>query len=106
MRARPRRGVHVASVLFVLVASHGLLDAFTNGGDGIMILWPFDETRVFWYFRPIAVAPLRISDFLTAWGWNVIRSEMRWVWAPAAAVAFAAEALRRLARGAGRPSRA
>lgn len=32
---------------FVLTASHGVLDAFTDGGYGVALLSPFDNTRYF-----------------------------------------------------------
>ena len=64
------------------MASHGLLDALTNGGQGIALLAPFDERRFFLPFRPIEVAPLRIGDFLGAWGARVLASEVVWVWVP------------------------
>jgi inner membrane protein len=65
-----------------LAASHGLLDTLTNGGDGIELLWPLSDERYFAPFRPIRVAPLRLSDFLTKWGVDVLWSEIRWVWLP------------------------
>jgi inner membrane protein len=35
--------------LFATVASHGLLDTFTNGGRGVALLWPWSSER---YFAP------------------------------------------------------
>lgn len=90
-----RRVLYLTALLFVAVASHGILDAFTDGGSGIMLLWPFDETRTFWSVRPISVAPLSVSAFFTSWGWDVLTSEMRWVWRPAAIVVVFAEIARR-----------
>ena len=87
-----------ALVVFLAVASHGVLDAFTDGGAGIMLLWPFDGTRVFWPLRPIEVAPLSIPMFFSEWGASVIRSEMRWVWLPVAMGLFVVEAVRRATR--------
>src|SRR5262245_35684785 len=34
-------------LLFAATASHGVLDAFTNGGLGVAFLAPFDGTRYF-----------------------------------------------------------
>ena len=48
--------------LFLCSASHGLLDAFTNGGLGIAFFSPFDTTRYFFPFRPIRVSPIG-ADF-------------------------------------------
>jgi inner membrane protein len=42
----------------VVLASHGLLDTFTDGGLGCALLWPFDLTRYFAPWRPIPVAPI------------------------------------------------
>ncbi len=52
---RPR----VALITALLVAiSHGVLDAFTDGGKGIALFWPFSSERVFAPWRPIPVAPI------------------------------------------------
>jgi inner membrane protein len=42
----------------LVMASHGLLDALTDGGKGIAILWPFSDARYFAPWRPIPVAPI------------------------------------------------
>ena len=83
--------------LFLATASHGLLDAFTNGGRGIALLAPFDNSRYFFPFRPIAVAPISVTRFFTARGMSVFASELLWVWLPSAAVLAAAVAIRRRA---------
>jgi inner membrane protein len=53
---RPAMGVAAAAGL--VVASHGLLDAMTDGGRGIALLWPFSDERYFAPWRPIPVAPI------------------------------------------------
>ncbi len=68
---------------FVVTASHGLLDACTNGGLGIALLAPFDATRYFFPWQPIQVSPLGRA-FFSAWGLRVLVSEVVWVWAPLA----------------------
>ncbi len=75
--------------LFLAIASHGLLDAATDGGLGVALLSPFDERRFFFPFRPIAVSPLGISAFFTARGLAVIESELVWVWIPFAVLGLA-----------------
>jgi inner membrane protein len=80
--------------LFLATASHGLLDAMTDGGLGIALLAPFDDTRYFFSFRPIEVSPISIRRFLSGRGLTVLASELLWVWLPSAAVAGAALALR------------
>lgn len=42
----------------LVMASHGVLDAFTDGGRGIALLWPFSNARYFAPWRPIPVAPI------------------------------------------------
>ena len=84
-------------VLFVSAASHGVLDALTNGGLGIALFGPFSSRRIFLPWRVIEVSPLRPSALFSRRGLRVLRSEMRWVWAPCAGVALAGIALRRLA---------
>lgn len=72
----------VAAFLFLCTASHGLLDALTDGGLGIALFSPFDPGRHFFPFRPILVSPLGISRFLEGAGWPVLLSELRWVVLP------------------------
>lgn len=72
--------------LFVAAASHGILDAFTNGGGGIALLSPFTTTRYFSPFRPIRVAPISITRFFTHRGALVFASELLWVWLPASII--------------------
>lgn len=72
--------------LALSAASHGILDAFTNGGLGIAFLWPFTEARYFAPVRVIAVSPIGLSRFLSDTGVRVLWSEMQWVWLPAVAL--------------------
>lgn len=83
------------SACFVLVlASHGLLDALTNGGSGVAFFSPFDTGRYFFPFRPIEVSPIGI-DVFNARGLRILGSEVRWVLLPAALLAGIGVALRR-----------
>jgi inner membrane protein len=66
----------------LLTASHGILDAFTNGGLGIALLFPFTTQRFFFPWRPIQVSPIGISPFLSRWGLQVLISEFIWIWLP------------------------
>lgn len=72
----------LAGYFFALIASHDLLDAMTNGGLGIALLAPFDNTRYFLPWRPIAVSPIGLSNFFGAWGARVMLNELLWVWLP------------------------
>jgi inner membrane protein len=68
--------------VFVAMASHGILDSFTNGGRGIAFLWPFSTERFFAPYRVIEVSPIGIAPLLSARGVAVFASEAVWVWAP------------------------
>ncbi|MCC7245514.1 MAG: metal-dependent hydrolase [Saprospiraceae bacterium] len=67
-------------------ASHPLLDMMTDGGRGCALWWPFDASRIFLPWRPIAVSPLGISDFFTPWGLEVLYSEVLYIGFPALAI--------------------
>ena len=67
---------------FSLSASHGLLDAFTDGGLGVALLSPFDNTRYFFPWRPLVVSPIGLEGFFSRWGRLVIKSELLWIWIP------------------------
>lgn len=81
--------------LSLAAASHGLLDAFTTGGYGIAFLWPFSDQRFFAPVQVIDVSPLSISRFFQYGGFDVLRSELKWVWAPLFALGLSALVLRR-----------
>jgi inner membrane protein len=70
----------ILAVYFSLVTlSHGALDAFTDGGLGIAFFAPFDATRYFFPWRPIAVSPIGISQFFSHWGLSVLLTEAIWI---------------------------
>jgi inner membrane protein len=75
--------------LFLCSASHGVLDAFTNGGLGIAFFSPFDTARYFFPFRPIRVSPIG-ADFFPPEGVSVLHSEFIWVWVPCIVFAIVA----------------
>src|SRR5437773_1264443 len=79
--------------LFLCSASHGVLDAFTNGGLGIAFFSPFDTTRYFFPFRPIRVSPIG-ADFFSPEGVSVLYSEFIWVWVPCIVFAIVAVGIR------------
>lgn len=73
-------------VFFSLItASHGFLDAFTNGGLGVAFFSPFDTTRYFMPWRQIEVSPIGLSHFFEYGGMDTVRSELLWVWLPVGA---------------------
>ncbi|MHB8846617.1 MAG: metal-dependent hydrolase [Nitrospirota bacterium] len=69
---------------FGSTASHGVLDAMTNGGYGIAFFSPFSNTRYFLPWRPLEVAPIGVRGFFSRWGWDVLMSELLWIWLPLA----------------------
>lgn len=75
-----RRRSAVFAFLFVCAASHPLLDAMTNGGHGVALLWPFSAERIFFAWRPIRVSPIGARFFSRAFA--VLRSEVVCVWGP------------------------
>lgn len=60
--------------LFLAIASHGVLDAMTNGGPGVAFFSPFDPTRYFLPWRPIRVSPIYVHGFLSARGCAVSKA--------------------------------
>jgi inner membrane protein len=73
--------------LFLATASHGFLDAMTDGGLGVAFFFPFNNDRYFLPWRPILVSPIGVSRFFSARGLEVLQSEFLWIWLPAAALA-------------------
>jgi inner membrane protein len=59
-----------AAVAIVVAGSHGVLDAMTDGGRGIALLWPWTNQRYFLPWRPIPVAPIGVG-FLSGEGLEV-----------------------------------
>src|SRR3954467_4277930 len=62
--------------LFLATASHGMLDAMTNGGLGVAFFSPFNNARYFFSWRPILVSPIGVSRFLSGRGLAVLESEL------------------------------
>ena len=79
------------------MATHGLLDAMTTGGLGVALLAPFNDTRYFFPWRPIAVSPIGVRPFFSARGVLVLANEAKWVGLPALGIALLGT-LRRRAR--------
>ena len=66
----------VAAAFFLAMASHGILDAMTDAGLGIMLLYPFSEGRVFLPWRPLHTPPVRISSVSMRQVQMMVRSEL------------------------------
>jgi inner membrane protein len=84
----------VFSALFLATASHGLLDACTNGGLGVGFFIPFSNERFFFPWRPIRVSPIGLGGFLER-GLPVLLSELVWIWLPALVIGGTALIARR-----------
>lgn len=83
-------------LLFSLATvSHPLLDACTNGGRGVALFFPFDNSRIFFPFRKILVSPISPADFFSDWGWRVLWSEIFWIGLPGLLLVLAAAAFRK-----------
>jgi inner membrane protein len=81
--------------LFLASASHGFLDAMTDGGLGVAFFSPFDNQRYFLPWTPIRVSPIGVGRFFSYRGLEVLQSELLWIWLPAAVLAIAAWSFRR-----------
>lgn len=88
-RGAPRKAP-LALFFFLATASHGLLDALTDGGGVVAFFAPFSAERYFFPFRPIEVSPISVARFLSGRGLEVIGSELLWVWLPASLAAAGA----------------
>jgi inner membrane protein len=86
--------VRLAMFFVLAIASHGLLDAFTDGGGGVAFFAPFNEQRWFFPWRPIHVSPLSVSRFLSMRGMRILANEFLWIWCPTAVVASLALLIR------------
>jgi len=67
---------------FLCGASHGALDALTNGGWGVAFFAPLVGTRYFFPVHPILVSPISLEGLLSDWGRTVLWNEVQWVWLP------------------------
>ena len=80
----------LAVLLAAVAATHGLLDALTDGGGGVALLAPFSDARFRLPWRPIPVAPLVYVPYL----WWVLLVEAWMLWPSALALATVRRSLR------------
>ncbi len=71
--------IYLVIFFTLIMSSHGVLDAMTNGGLGIAFFAPFDNSRYFLPWRPISVSPIGVKSFFSEWGLRVIISEAIWI---------------------------
>jgi len=96
VRARPpERRWRIWLVLAIAAASHGLLDALTNGGRGVAFFAPFVDTRWHFPWQPIEVSPIGVWSFFSRRGFQVLTNEVVWLWEPCLAMLAATWAVRR-----------
>jgi inner membrane protein len=94
---REARSLGAFAFLSLAMASHGLLDALTNGGLGPALFWPFSDARVFAPITPIRVSPIG-AGFFSARGAATMLSELQLIWLPCCALAAAGVLARRITR--------
>ena len=92
-----RRWPAIGLFLFLATASHGLLDALTDGGLGVAFFAPFDHARYFFPWNPIAVSPIG-AHFFSSRGLAVLMNEAHWIWLPSIVFAGVAMLIRRRAK--------
>jgi inner membrane protein len=69
-----RAAMWIAALWSGCAITHPLLDALTDGGSGVMLLFPFSEERLFFPWRPIHVSPISVMSFFHRAG-HILRSE-------------------------------
>ncbi len=88
----------VAGLAFIATLSHGVIDAFTDAGLGVGFFIPFDDTRYFAPWRPLATSPLSISAFIDGPAARVLINEFLWVGLPILGLFAGFHLIRRLGR--------
>lgn len=69
--------------LALAMASHGVIDTLTVGGEGVALLAPIDATRYLAPWRPMPASPIGLAFFSRRGLWT-LEAEMLWVWLPSA----------------------
>lgn len=82
IKLNSKKGLLIILLFFLITASHGVLDAMTNGGKGIAFFGPFDNTRYFLPWRPIQVSPMSAARFFTERGVEIMMNEIIWIGIP------------------------
>jgi inner membrane protein len=74
-RQKPSTWACLTAIWAGSAITHPLLDMMTDGGSGVMLLFPFSESRLFFAWRPIHVSPLDITSFFNRAGY-ILASEL------------------------------
>ncbi len=69
--------------LFAAAASHGLIDAFTQGAH-VALLSPLTQARLALPWRPVPTGPLGVPELLSGWGVLLVLNELVLVVLPVA----------------------
>jgi inner membrane protein len=72
----------------------------TDGGLGVALFAPFDNTRIFFPWRPVEVSPIG-TGFFSQRGLAVVESEALWIWLPSLVIASGCWLIRRKFYGPG-----
>lgn len=81
-RAFSRQWWLIAVLAFLATVSHGVLDAFTDAGLGVGFFIPFDDTRYFAPWRPLATSPLSVAAFVNGPALRILANELVWIGIP------------------------
>src|SRR5262245_43964489 len=66
---RPWKSIAALALVWAGSAiTHPLLDMLTDGGSGVLLLYPLSSQRLFFPWRPIRVSPLSIMQFFSRAG--------------------------------------
>jgi inner membrane protein len=82
-------------LFFLMIASHGLLDALTSGGEKIPFFWPLAGRYGNWDLIPVSDIALELPDPQYS---RAIRGELLWLWLPMGLLVGAVMTCRRLKR--------
>ena len=66
----------IIAAFTLALASHGVLDAMTDAGLGVMLLYPFSEERFFLPWRPFYAPPIKLSSISYDKVQMMIKSEL------------------------------
>lgn len=83
LKPGPAGAVLLFVCFFIAGASHGLLDAMTDGGLGVAFFAPFSGRRYFLPWRPIPVSPIGIDASRLGWVMRVLLYETTHIVLPA-----------------------
>lgn len=74
-RLTRRPAFRTGCIVTLVVASHGVLDAFTNSTTGVTLFWPFDRTRYLAPYTQIPVSPFGVG-YISPYGLYAFITEL------------------------------